>query len=105
MLITKKTFVAVFIFFASFVHFVSAKNKVTVSSPDQNVQFKFELEHGHPEYSVIYKNKVLATRSTLGLVFAGHDSFGVTSQQDAMLAQLRCGFLSTARACAYFQVW
>ncbi|MBA3675670.1 MAG: glycoside hydrolase family 97 N-terminal domain-containing protein, partial [Chitinophagaceae bacterium] len=64
------------LFFIICSHFLLAQNKVSVSSPDKELNFKLGLEHGHPAYSVTYKNKNLAEHSTLGLTFEGNEFFG-----------------------------
>jgi alpha-glucosidase len=64
------------LFFVSCVYLVFAQKKVSVSSPDKQLNFMFSLASGHPEYAVTYKNKKLAEHSSLGLTFTGNDFFG-----------------------------
>jgi alpha-glucosidase len=70
----KKTIIAFTFITAS--NFLFAQNKVTISSPDKEINFRFAIEQGHPEYTVSYKNKILVDPSTIGLTFAGDDFFG-----------------------------
>lgn len=58
------------------INILFAQNKASVSSPDKQLNFTFSLADGHPQYSVKYKNKILAEHSTLGLTFIGNDFFG-----------------------------
>jgi hypothetical protein len=60
----------------AFVNNLSAQNKVTLSSQNGQITFRFGLEAGHPEYSVKYKNTSLIERSTIGLTFINNDFFG-----------------------------
>ena len=52
-------------------NFLFAQNKVSVVSPGKELIFRFALVKGHPEYSVIYKDKRLVEHSMLGLTFCG----------------------------------
>jgi alpha-glucosidase len=46
---------------------------VRLSSPDKNIQFTFEIQHGVPGYQVSYQGQRLINFSTLNLIF-GKDS-------------------------------
>src|SRR3954469_22494861 len=70
----KKTCAALFLIICF--NFLSAQNKISVSSPDKELIFRFGIEQGHPAWSVAYKNKTLAEHSTLGLTFEGNNLFG-----------------------------
>ncbi|MGH2564079.1 MAG: glycoside hydrolase family 97 N-terminal domain-containing protein, partial [Ginsengibacter sp.] len=70
----KKTVIAFILIVC--INILFAQNKARVSSPDKQLNFTFSLAYGHPQYSVKYKNKILAAHSTLGLTFIGNDFFG-----------------------------
>ncbi len=57
-------------------NFLFAQKRLSISSPNKEINFIFALIQGHPEYSVYYKNKILIEPSTLGLTFAGNEFFG-----------------------------
>lgn len=65
-----------FFLFVSCVNVLSAQNKLSVSSPGGQITFLFNLESGHPEYSVKYKNNTLIEHSTVELDFLNNNSFG-----------------------------
>jgi alpha-glucosidase len=73
-MIVKK--ILVFFFIASLVAGVNAQNKISISSPSRQLTFGFYIVKGRPEYSVAYKNKILAEHSALGLAFVDGDVFG-----------------------------
>jgi alpha-glucosidase len=60
----------------SCINVLPAQKTTKISSPDKQLVFTFESASGHPQYSVIYKNKHLVGNSTLGLTFTGNDFFG-----------------------------
>ncbi|MEO6000288.1 MAG: glycoside hydrolase family 97 protein [Chitinophagaceae bacterium] len=73
-MIIKKTII-LFLLIACF-NILYAQNKVSVSSPGEQITFNFRLAAGHPEYSITFKNKSLIEHSTLGLTFINNDFFG-----------------------------
>ncbi len=73
-MIMKKTIIS--LFFISCAIILYAQNKMSISSPGGHIVFSFDLESGHPEYSVKYKNKNLIEHSTVGLTFLDGDSLG-----------------------------
>lgn len=73
-MIIKKTALALFL--TACCNLIFAQTKVSVTSPDKEISFRFMLEKGHPAYSVTYKNKNLVEHSTLGLTFEDNGFFG-----------------------------
>ena len=73
-MIVKKIIVVLFLI--SCVNLLFAQNKASISSPDKQLTFKFDVVAGHPEYAVIYKKANLIEHSKLGLTFKGNDFFG-----------------------------
>ena len=73
-MIVKKIIVVLFL--TSCVNLLFAQNKASISSPDKQLTFKFDVVAGHPEYAVIYKKANLIEHSKLGLTFKGNDFFG-----------------------------
>ncbi|MBK7434003.1 MAG: glycoside hydrolase family 97 protein [Chitinophagaceae bacterium] len=61
----KKTFLAAAL--VLFIQLVVAQEKITVSSPNNNIQLSFWLnEQGKPMYSVYYKNRPVINSSSMG---------------------------------------
>ena len=73
-MIRKKIFTTLFL--AVSFQLLFSQNKIDVTSPDRELNFRFGVLKGRPEYSVSYKNKILVEHSTLGLTFADNDFFG-----------------------------
>jgi alpha-glucosidase len=73
-MIKKRIFITVLLL--SCINVLPAQRTTRISSPDRQLVFTFESASGHPQYSVIYKNKNLVERSALGLTFTGNDFFG-----------------------------
>ncbi|MEO6636915.1 MAG: glycoside hydrolase family 97 N-terminal domain-containing protein, partial [Ginsengibacter sp.] len=73
MIVKKISLVIVLIIFSNFLY---AQQKISVSSPNKQLNFSFVVVEGHPGYSVDYKNKNLVAHSTLGLTFINDDFFG-----------------------------
>lgn len=53
-----------------------AQKSVTISSPDQAIQFVFQLKQSNAVYSVWYKKKQLIANSEVGLTFLEDGAFG-----------------------------
>ncbi len=60
--------------------YLFAQKEITVTSPDKNIVFLFQVFHAKPAYSVAYKGKTLISNSTLSLVFED-GSFSTISKQ------------------------
>ena len=73
-MLMKKTFFV--LLFISFSNFLFAQKKITITSPDKQLTFYFEVSGGHPVYSVAYKKNTLVTKSQLGLTFMDNGIFG-----------------------------
>jgi alpha-glucosidase len=71
-----KYFTTCFIFLIICIASVSAQKKLSITSPNGQIIFSFNINNGHPEYAVEYKNQSLIEHSSLGLSFINNDSFG-----------------------------
>jgi alpha-glucosidase len=71
----KKTIIT-FVFLITIISILSAQNKISLSSPNGQLTFKFSVNAGHPEYAVSFKNNTLVDHSRLALQFINNDVFG-----------------------------
>ncbi len=65
-----------FLFIIVCIASASAQKKISVSSPNGQIIFSFDVSNGNPEYAVKYKNQSLIEHSSVGLSFINNDSFG-----------------------------
>ena len=66
--------IASVLIFVLFTFDASAQKPIVLTSPDNTIQFQFQIFEGMAMYSVAYKNTVIVDQSRIGLTFS-HGSF------------------------------